>query len=90
MDGEHAFGVGGKGFSAALDRQNGDVYVADGDGAGSNRRIAVMDKNGKFLRQWLPENMDAVHCMTIANDGDVYVCNRRRSKIHVYVMILVA
>jgi hypothetical protein len=43
-----------------------------------------MDKDGKFLRHWLPENMSEVHCMTIANDQDVYVCNRRGSKIHVY------
>lgn len=70
--------------SIFVDRQNGDVYVADGEAVKSNRRIAVMDRNGKFLRQWLPENMTEVHCMTIANDGDVYVCNRRGSKIHIY------
>jgi DNA-binding beta-propeller fold protein YncE len=70
--------------SLYVDRQNGDVYVADGEAVKSNRRIAVMDRNGKFLRHWLPENMTEVHCMTIANDGDVYVCNRRGSKIHVY------
>jgi DNA-binding beta-propeller fold protein YncE len=34
-----------------VDPQNGDVYVADGHGPG-NSRIAVLDKNGKFLRQW--------------------------------------
>jgi DNA-binding beta-propeller fold protein YncE len=70
--------------SIYVDRQNGDVYVADGEAVKSNRRIAVMDKDGKFLRHWLPENMSEVHCMTIANDQDVYVCNRRGSKIHVY------
>ena len=70
--------------SIFVDRQNGDVYVADGEAVKSNRRVAVMDGNGKFLRQWLPENMTEVHCMTIANDGDVYVCNRRGSKIHIY------
>ena len=70
--------------SIYVDRRNGDVYVADGEAVKSNRRIAVMDKDGKFLRHWLPENMSEVHCMTIANDQDVYVCNRRGSKIHVY------
>lgn len=70
--------------SIFVDRQNGDVYVADGEAVKSNRRVAVMDRDGKFLRQWLPENMTEVHCMTIANDGDVYVCNRRGSKIHIY------
>ena len=33
----------------AIDPGNGDIYVADGYG---NRRVAVFDKTGKFLRQW--------------------------------------
>ena len=70
--------------SIFVDRQNGDVYVSDGEGAGGNRRIAVMDRNGNFLRQWQPEGMQTVHCMTIANDGLVYVCNRQESRIQVY------
>src|SRR4051812_15918123 len=70
--------------SIFVDRTNGDVYVSDGEGAGGNRRIAVMDKTGKFLRQWQPADMDVVHCMTMAKDGLVYVCNRTGSKIQVY------
>ena len=30
--------------SIFVDPQNGDVYVSDGESAGSNRRIAVMDQ----------------------------------------------
>ena len=70
--------------SIAVDRQNGDVYVSDGEGVGGNRRIAVMDRNGSFLRQWQPEGMETVHCLAIANDGLVYVCNRQQSRIQVY------
>jgi sugar lactone lactonase YvrE len=70
--------------SIFVDRRNGDVYVADGESAGGNRRIAVMDHDGKFLRQWRPEGMQTVHCMTVANDGLVYVCNRQGSRIQVY------
>src|SRR6266849_4635392 len=55
--------------SIFVDRQNGDVYVSDGEGRGGNRRIAVMDRSGKFLRQWQPDVVQTVHCMTIANDG---------------------
>ena len=51
--------------SIYVDRQNGDVYVSDGEGAGGNRRIAVFDARGTFLRQWQPEGMETVHCMTI-------------------------
>jgi streptogramin lyase len=70
--------------SIFVDPQNGDVYVSDGEGAGSNRRIAVMDRTGKFLHQWQPEGMTTVHCMSIANDGQVYVCNREGSRIQIY------
>jgi hypothetical protein len=70
--------------SIFVDPPNGDVYVSDGEGRGGNRRVAVMDHNGKFLRQWLPEGMQTVHCMSIANDGLVYVCNRDGSRIQVY------
>jgi DNA-binding beta-propeller fold protein YncE len=67
-----------------VDRQNGDVYVSDGEGAGGNRRIAVIDSRGTFLRQWQPEGMETVHCMAIGKDGLVYVCNRNGSRIQVY------
>jgi DNA-binding beta-propeller fold protein YncE len=70
--------------SIFVDRDNGDVYVSDGEGRNSNRRIAVMDREGQFLRQWKPEGMENVHCMTIGHDGLVYVCNRDNARIQVY------
>jgi sugar lactone lactonase YvrE len=70
--------------SIFVDRQNGEVFVSDGEGAGGNRRVAVMDRNGNFLRQWRPEGMETVHCLTVARDGLVYVCNRQGSRIQVY------
>jgi DNA-binding beta-propeller fold protein YncE len=70
--------------SIFVDPRNGDVYVSDGESRGGNRRIAVMDSNGNFLRQWQPEGMQTVHCMAVANDGLVYVCNRDKAKIQVY------
>lgn len=70
--------------SIYVDRGNGDVYVSDGEGSGSNRRVAVMDKTGKFLRQWKIEDMETVHCLTMGKDGMVYVCNRLGAAIRVY------
>lgn len=70
--------------SIDVDPQNGDVYVADGESIGGNRRIAVMDRNGKFLRQWQPDGMQTIHCMAMASDGFVYVCNREGSRLQVY------
>jgi hypothetical protein len=78
----------------AVDSTNGDVYVSDGYG---NRRIAVFDRSGHFLRQWgrqgtlADENAGAggvflkiVHCVLIGNDGFVYVCDRNGDRIEVF------
>jgi DNA-binding beta-propeller fold protein YncE len=67
-----------------VDPGNGEVYVADGESRNSNQRIAVMDREGKFLRQWRPQGMDTVHCMIGSNDGMVYVCNRENARIQLY------
>ncbi len=70
--------------SIFVDPKDGDVYVSDGEGRGGNRRIAVLDHDGKFLRQWQPEGMQTVHCMSVSRDGLVYVCNREGARIQVY------
>ncbi|MSV36219.1 MAG: hypothetical protein EXQ47_11585 [Bryobacterales bacterium] len=73
-----------------VDPQNGDVYVADGHGSG-NTRIAVLDKNGKFLRQWTLHHTEAEknievlpHCMRLSGDGQVYVCDRMANRLQAY------
>jgi DNA-binding beta-propeller fold protein YncE len=78
----------------AIDPANGDIYVADGYG---NSRIAVFDRDGKFLRQWGRQGtksevasgtggvfMQVVHCVTIGNDGLVYVCDRQGDRVEVF------
>jgi hypothetical protein len=79
-----------------FDPQNGDVYVADGHAKGhgnNNNRIVVFDKNGKYLRQWplhrTPEEAakaikPTVHCVRVANDGMVYVCDRWMNRLQVF------
>jgi len=78
----------------AIDPGNGDIYVADGYG---NRRVAVFDKTGKFLRQWGRQATDQetrdgapgvfaqmVHCILMGNDGLLYVCDRQGDRIQVF------
>jgi DNA-binding beta-propeller fold protein YncE len=78
----------------AVDPTNGDVYVADGYG---DHRIAVFDKDGKFLRQFGEQAtkdesaagdggkfMGVVHCVVMDNSGLVYVCDRQGNRIQVF------
>ena len=78
----------------AIDATNGDIYVSDGYG---NRRIAVFDKNGAFLRQWgrqaTKEETEkgvggafaqVLHCVTLSSAGLVYVCDRQGDRVQVF------
>ena len=78
----------------AVDPANGDLYVADGYG---NKRVAVFDKAGTFLRQWGRQGTTAeaaagvggafvniVHCVVLGNDGLVYVCDRNGDRIQIF------
>lgn len=77
--------------SLDVDEQTGDVYVADGEVPGGNSRIAVLDREGRFLRQW-PLHRTAEeagvaplpHCLRVSRDGLVYVCDRRADRIQVF------
>jgi sugar lactone lactonase YvrE len=68
--------------SLYVDPKNGEVFVADGEGTGGNRRIAVLDASGAFVRQWQPDS-ETVHCMDVAKDGLVYACNRLGDRVMV-------
>ena len=76
--------------SLDVDEATGDIYVADGEVGGGNCRIAVLDREGEFLRQWplhRAEGEDIVplpHCLRVSDDGLVYVCDRRADRIQVY------
>ena len=78
----------------AVDPTNGDLFVSDGYG---NKRVVVFDKTGKFLRQWGRQGttdeaaagvggafVNIVHCVVMANDGLLYVCDRNGDRIQVF------
>ena len=80
--------------AVVVDPHNGDVYIADGYG---NRRVAVFDRNGKFLRQWgrqatkeETERGDpavfsqVVHCIAMSDAGLIYVCDRQGDRVQVF------
>jgi len=76
------------------DPANGEIFIADGYG---NRRVAVFDKDGKFLRQWGRQATDeetqkgepgvfaqVVHCIAMSNAGLIYACDRQGNRIQVF------
>ncbi len=77
--------------SLDVDEATGDIYVADGELTGGNSRIAVLDSEGRFLRQW-PLHRAAgeqditplPHCLRVSDDGLVYVCDRQADRIQVF------
>ena len=77
--------------SIDVHRGTGEVYVADGELPGGNRRIAVLSPDGRFLRQWplhrTDEERDVTpvpHCLRVSDDGLVYVCDREADRIQVF------
>lgn len=76
--------------SLDVDEATGDLYVADGEVPGGNFRIAVLDREGRFLRQWplhRAAEEDVVplpHCLRVSGDGLVYVCDRQADRIQVF------
>jgi hypothetical protein len=76
--------------SIDVDPATGDIYVADGELPGGNQRIAVLDQEGRFLRQWSLRRSEAEqdipalpHCLRLAGDL-VYVCDRQLDRIQVF------
>ena len=70
-------------LGVAVDDAANEVYVAD-DGHG---RIAVFDANtGAFKREWKANGdpFKTISCVTIAKDGNVYVCDRNNNRIQVF------
>jgi DNA-binding beta-propeller fold protein YncE len=80
--------------AVVTDPSNGDIYIADGYG---NRRVAVFDKDGKYLRQWGRQATDeetqqaapgvfaqVVHCIAMSNAGQIYVCDRQGNRVQVF------
>ena len=77
--------------SIDVDAETGDIYIADGELPGGNQRIAVVDSNGRFLRQWPLHRTESEaditalpHCLRLSNDGLVYVCDREADRIQVF------
>jgi len=82
----------GRPADVRVDPTTDELYVADGYG---NRRVIVFDAaTGRYKRHWGADGrppgergvrpFGLVHCVRIARDGLVYVCDRRNNRIQVF------
>jgi hypothetical protein len=68
---------------------NGDVFVADGHGAGTNTRVMKFGKDGKFLKQWGtygvgPGEFRLPHTIAMDSQGRVFVGDRPNNRIQIF------
>ena len=80
--------------AAVVHPATNEIFIADGYG---NKRVAVFDREGNYLRQWgrqatAQEHAAAtpgvftnvVHCIEISYEGLLYVCDRQGSRVQVF------
>jgi hypothetical protein len=88
-------GVAGAGqdtFNAPTDvvvGRNGDIFVTDGHGAGTNARLVKFDKNGKYIKEWGtrgagPGQFEAPHALAMDSRGRLFVADRPNSRIEIF------
>src|ERR1043165_9198144 len=75
--------------SAVVTAPNGDIYVADGHGEGSNARIVKFSKDGKFIRTWGkpgtgPGEFGELHAIALDSSGRVFVGDRGNNRIQIF------
>jgi streptogramin lyase len=88
-------GNGPNQFSSPSDvvvANNGDIFVADGHGEGTNERIMKFDRSGRFLKQWgKPGNgacgageFSSLHALAIDSQGRLFIGDRDNNRIQIY------
>jgi sugar lactone lactonase YvrE len=68
---------------------NGDIFVADGHGDGTNARIVKFSKDGKFIKAWGkegsgPGEFNVPHGLAFDSAGRLFVADRANSRIQIF------
>ena len=68
---------------------NGDIFVADGHGPGSNARIVKFSADGKFIKAWGkegtgPGEFNNPHSLAMDSQGRLFVADRGNSRIQIF------
>jgi sugar lactone lactonase YvrE len=68
---------------------NGDIYVGDGHGTGTNDRIVKYARDGTFIAAWgkhgqAEGEIDTPHGIALDSTGKVYVADRVNNRIQIF------
>src|SRR5688572_11353412 len=68
---------------------NGDIFVSDGHGPGTNERIVKFDKTGKFIKAWGhpgtgPGAFSSLHALEMDSRGRLFAGNRDNNRIDIF------
>jgi len=75
--------------SDVLIAPNGDIFVADGHGPGSNARIVKFSADGKFIKSWgkegsAPGEFSFPHSLAMDSKGRLYVADRGNNRVQIF------
>jgi sugar lactone lactonase YvrE len=75
--------------SDVLVAPNGDIFVADGHGAGGNNRIVKFSSDGRFIKQWgttgeADGQFRDPHALAMDSQGRLFVGDRGNSRIQIF------
>jgi len=99
-DGELLMTLGKKGVAGAgpdtfnqpsdvLVAPNGDIFVADGHGAGGNNRIVKLSSDGTFIKEWgstgeADGQFRDPHALAMDSEGRLFVGDRANNRIQIF------
>jgi sugar lactone lactonase YvrE len=75
--------------SDVLVAPNGDIFVADGHGAGGNNRIVKFSGDGKFIKEWgstgeADGQFRDPHALAMDSQGRLFVGDRANNRIQIF------
>ncbi len=77
------------GPSDVLVAPNGDIFVADGHGAGGNNRVVKFSGDGRFIKTWGKTGTKAgefkdPHALAMDSQGRLFVADRGNDRIQIF------